>query len=383
MLDKKKGIYIDGHERDDVIQHRKTFLRQMVASGFLLKDRAPNDEAKEAFPCDIESPTPERRAKNIFIFHDESTFNANDDQSLQWGTPDSQIIRPKSRGSGIMVSDFIMEGQGYLRHTDEEYERSKGKDPNIRKAAREFLEYGESRDGFWNSDKFMKHMEKAVQVAEAKFPKDEGYQLYWIFDHSSCHTAYADDSLNASKMNAKPGGCQPVMHDTVWNGRLQKMTKSAVVRGHRTIIPRGLIEILTERGCYRPKMKVDEMRAIIASHPDFKNEKNKLEKFLHDRGYSCQFLPKYHCELNPIERCWAQAKRHTRAYCNYNITGLRRNIPEGLDKVSVENIDNYIRRVRIYMFGYLLGHQAGVKLEELVKKFSKEYKSHRRIAENQ
>lgn len=112
VLDKKKGIYIDGHECDDVIQHHKTFLRQMISSGFLLKDHAPNDEAKEAFPCDLESPTPERRAKNIFIFHDESTFNANDDQSLQWGTPDSQIIRPKSRGSGIMVSDFIMEGKG-------------------------------------------------------------------------------------------------------------------------------------------------------------------------------------------------------------------------------------------------------------------------------
>ena len=25
----------------------------------------------------------------------------------------------------------------------------------------------------------------------------------------------------------------------------------------------------------------------------------------------------YHCEVNPIERCWFQAKRYTRAYCNY------------------------------------------------------------------
>ena len=134
VLDKKKGFYIDGHKRDDVIQHHKTFLRQMIASGFLLKAHAPNEEAMEAFPTDLESP-PERRAKSIFIFHDESTFNANDDQSLQWGTPDSQIIRPRSRGSGIMVSDFIMEGQGYLYLTDEEYERAKCKDPNIRKAA--------------------------------------------------------------------------------------------------------------------------------------------------------------------------------------------------------------------------------------------------------
>ena len=35
----------------------------------------------------------------------------------------------------------------------------------LRKAARELLEYGESRDGYQNSDKFMKQIEKAVQVS--------------------------------------------------------------------------------------------------------------------------------------------------------------------------------------------------------------------------
>ena len=79
----------------------------MIASGILLKDHAPNEEAMEASPSDFESPTPECRAKNI---HNELTFNANGDQFLQWGTPDSQIIQPISRGSGIsiMVSDFII-----------------------------------------------------------------------------------------------------------------------------------------------------------------------------------------------------------------------------------------------------------------------------------
>ena len=83
VLNKKKGIYIDGHERDDVVEHRKKFLRQLVAGGFLTKDGAPNDDSKNAFPDDIESPPAERREKNIFIFHDETTFNANGDESLQ------------------------------------------------------------------------------------------------------------------------------------------------------------------------------------------------------------------------------------------------------------------------------------------------------------
>ena len=68
---------------EDVVEHRKKSLRQLVAGGFLTKDVAPNDEAKNAFPDDIECPSAEWREKNTFIFHDEMTFNANDNESLQ------------------------------------------------------------------------------------------------------------------------------------------------------------------------------------------------------------------------------------------------------------------------------------------------------------
>lgn len=54
MLDKKKGVYKDGHERDDVITHRKKFLRQLIAGGFLTSELAPSEEAKEAFPDEID-----------------------------------------------------------------------------------------------------------------------------------------------------------------------------------------------------------------------------------------------------------------------------------------------------------------------------------------
>ena len=67
VLDKKKGIYRDGHERPDVVQHRKRFLRQLVVGGFLTKELAPSEEAKAPFPDDLESPPPERRER-IFLF---------------------------------------------------------------------------------------------------------------------------------------------------------------------------------------------------------------------------------------------------------------------------------------------------------------------------
>ena len=32
---KKKGTFVDGHERDDVVLYHETFLRRMVGLGFL------------------------------------------------------------------------------------------------------------------------------------------------------------------------------------------------------------------------------------------------------------------------------------------------------------------------------------------------------------
>ena len=100
-------------------------------------------------------------------------------------------------------------------------------------------------------------------------------------------------------------------------------------------------------------MKLGEMRAILADHDDFKNEKCRVDTFLSNSGHTCVFIPKFHCELNPIERVWSQSKRYTRAYCDYTIVSLRRSIPLGLGSVTKENIANYVRRCRNYMFAYL------------------------------
>ncbi|PVH68882.1 hypothetical protein DL98DRAFT_627870, partial [Cadophora sp. DSE1049] len=40
---------------------------------------------------------------------------------------------------------------------------------------------------------------------------------------------------------------------------------------------------------------------ILANHKDFFEQKSALEEILLARGHKCLFLPKFHCELNPIE----------------------------------------------------------------------------------
>ena len=84
VIDAKKGTYVDGHERADVVEYRAQFLRKMVALGFLNRENAPTPEAKLALPEDLDPPQPEVIAKTIVLFHDESTFQANDYERTQW-----------------------------------------------------------------------------------------------------------------------------------------------------------------------------------------------------------------------------------------------------------------------------------------------------------
>lgn len=56
VIDAKKGTYVDGHERSDVVEYRAVFLRKMVALGFLNRDNAPTPEAKLSLPEDLETP---------------------------------------------------------------------------------------------------------------------------------------------------------------------------------------------------------------------------------------------------------------------------------------------------------------------------------------
>ena len=78
-----------------------------------------------------------------------------------------------------------------------------------------------------------------------------------------------------------------------------------------------------------------------------------------DKGHLMYMLPKFHCELNPIKRVWAQAKRYSKAYCKYNIKSLRNMIHPALDSVTLESMQKHFRKVRHYMFAYLEGVPGG------------------------
>ena len=190
----------------------------------------------------------------------------------------------------------------------------------------------------------------------------------WVFDNSSCHNAYSDDALLASRMNAKPGGKQPVLRDTMCNGQAQKMVFSIGV-------PKGLIQILKERHCYVPGMKLEEMRKVISSHTEFADEKTKLKQFL-------QILDTFAlCSQSSIVNS-----------IRLSAAGVRlRDISELIliihfqhcNKISLLLLTRSQQRTfkitsgRHYMFAYVEGFKGGPDMEKQIIKYKKLYKSHR------
>ena len=98
------------------MDYRKTFLRGMFSIGFLNKSCASTEEARKALPSDIHSPSPEVAEKTVVLFH-EWTFQSSEDQPTLWAEKGTTVMRPKSKGSGIMISDFIDERNCYLQLT--------------------------------------------------------------------------------------------------------------------------------------------------------------------------------------------------------------------------------------------------------------------------
>ena len=101
-----------------------------------------------------------------------------------------------------------------------------------------------------------------------------------------------------------------------------------------------------------------------------------IERFLRLNGHICVFLPKFHPQINPIERVWEQLKRCTKGHCKYTLPSLRKNIPMAYHSVTLENIQNHFRKVRHYMYAYLEGLKPGTELEDALKKYKVAVMSH-------
>ena len=73
----QKGVFINGHEHKDVVEYKKTFLKEIkLLLTYFLKFSEDGSILEKDYPDDYAVGRPDRRPI-IMITHDENTFLAN------------------------------------------------------------------------------------------------------------------------------------------------------------------------------------------------------------------------------------------------------------------------------------------------------------------
>ncbi|RPB21874.1 hypothetical protein L211DRAFT_888332 [Terfezia boudieri ATCC MYA-4762] len=372
--DVRKGVYIDGHEREDVVRYRQEVflpvLQQLFHSGL-------REWTEDGTILLKELPAGEK--EKILVTHDESTFNANDGKRRMWIQNNAQPLRQKSKGRGIMVSEFLTP-RGRLAVPEHI-----SIDGLPRRQATEYLEYGQ--DNYWTGDKMVQHtLQVAIPIFERAFP---GKQALFLFDNASNHNAYASDALLVTNMNLGPGGKQAILRDGFIHSK--GIAQSILFPDNHPDLElrgkaKGIRQVLMERGLWQLGMKLNCKpactdptsqtccaRQCLRLEQDFQAQRGSLQEGIEARGHLVLFYPKFHCELNFIEFFWAAAKRHARENCEYSLQGLRDTIPLSLNSVSELTIWRFYNKCQRTMSAYRDGCQYGTAdFKERV------YKSHRR-----
>ncbi|KAI0083234.1 hypothetical protein BDY19DRAFT_900582 [Irpex rosettiformis] len=183
----RKGMYVDGHEREDVVEYRNAFVKRWKEY-----EKRMTTFDTEGNPVESTGgfPTQQRgRFKLILVTHDESTFYANDRRKTKWvHASEKAASQPKGEGSSIMVSDFLVPEWGRLKCEDEE--------------ARIFFKAGKNRNGYFTCEDLVNQVEQTIDVFDAR---THGFATaLFIFDNASSHQKRPIDGLSARYMPKGP-----------------------------------------------------------------------------------------------------------------------------------------------------------------------------------
>ena len=294
-----------------------------------------------------------RDAHVRLVWHDESTFYANDRREVRWVDAEEKAVpRPKGEGVSLMVSDFFTAEDRWLKSV-------------LGESARLVFRAGKNRDGYLTGQDVVAQFRSAAQIARQRWPED---LIVIVADNATTHHKRAPDALSARNMPKNPSHKfrpeaqvfdangktvygtdgkplkQPVQMCSTVNprtGEVQELYWPSIYPSNPPLAGafKGMATLLAERGyafsyrlraecakfqCPPPPPEANALtfyaanpcccRRLMFEQPDFQAERSMLETAMDECGVGLLFLPKFHCELNPIEQVWGYAKRVYREF---------------------------------------------------------------------
>ncbi|KAF8155272.1 hypothetical protein BJ912DRAFT_453668 [Pholiota molesta] len=367
-----KGQYVDGHEREDVVDYRQNVFLPAMAR---LRARQTTYSSKDGPP--VMPPIEIRRV--VVWYHDESTFYAHDRRRKRW-VHQSERAKPYKKGEGAseMAAEFVSAEYGFLCS------------PDGKESARVLFKAGKMREGYFDNNNIRKQTAVAMELCKKWYPNEDHV---FVFDNAKTHTKRADDAQSALRMPKAPSETFGVdVNDLSADGHLQYLENGKVKKKKipmaDTVLPdgrtqsfyfpaghrlagwfKGMELILQERGfqnASRMKAQCGKKfsdclpgstqcccRRTLFNEPDFKFGESILEAEVRAQGFERNYrlLPESSKEED-----------------------LEKNIIKCLDEIPLITIRRFVTRSVRFMDAYskgLNGHQAAWA--------SRKYRGHRVI----
>ncbi|CAF1284210.1 unnamed protein product [Rotaria sp. Silwood1] len=252
---------------------------------------------------------------------DESTFRSGEVGARRWVIDDSAPFFSKGRGRSYMISDFLVihPSSPYFRLSPAEWNQATQRYPKLLEEADIIYEKFSASaainigsDLYMDNELILEQFERLFQMLQFK----EEYKMHTIevlVDNARTHTS---KEFNVDDFGMKPGTRCPVQSieylDPATNQ--QKTINCYFTDGENKGKSRGLLNIAQNLGLKVPlNCKLQQLKELVSQHPAFQNV-TKLEKLGMQYGIQVLYVPKYHCELNPIEGYWCHMKQFVRKH---------------------------------------------------------------------
>ncbi|KAB5587764.1 DDE family endonuclease [Ceratobasidium theobromae] len=210
-----------------------------------------------------------------------------------------------------------------------------------------------------------------MAIIKKQYPNEDHM---FVFDNATIHTKLPETAANVNKMTLGPS--QKVQGEEIRpsgekikvdytprvlpDGRIQSfyyLMDHPVEKLQGAF--KGMAQILEERGvegalkmrlhcppngsqkgqgCLPGATNCCAHRAMM-NQQDFLNQKSILQLQAEANGFLVIYLPKYHCELNPIEQCWGAAKHiYQDLPPSSSEAQLKENMLSALESVELKSI---------------------------------------------